>query len=364
MELRRPSVRRAGLAAVATLLVVGASACSGGTGLVGTAPAATVNDTEISQSAVTDATEATARFYADSIEQGQDSDGSLAALVDQMKGDSSYSVGTEGAAQVLSDMIVDQVIADELAKHDALPTKQDRSELRSQLEQSVGGAAELKKIDAEYLDQYIERRSLNDAFTAWAASSPEGLADRRQAYYDQNIADRPLCLNAIQVQTEEEAKAAKERVDGGEDFVAVAQDLAPGANIPATGAIACLTVEQAQQAFDLDLSDAEPGDVVGPAAFAQTDGSAPTYLVLRVEQTDGFTFEEAQPLLEALVPAEADPSDGSFDASSALDRLLRKADIWVNSVYGRWSDAQQSVIAPHVPGTTTTSTPVAALTGS
>ncbi|MGN6692847.1 MAG: hypothetical protein ACTHN0_01615, partial [Aquihabitans sp.] len=93
MELRRNPARRAGLVGLAALLVFGASACSGKNTLVGTSPAATVNGTEISQADVVAATQATKRFYEDSIAAGQD-DGTLAGLVDQISGATSYSVGT------------------------------------------------------------------------------------------------------------------------------------------------------------------------------------------------------------------------------------------------------------------------------
>lgn len=363
MELRRTPTRRAGLTALAALLVFGASACSGGTGLVGTPPAATVNGTTISQADVTEATEATRRFYEGSIEQGQDSDGSLAALAEQLGGGTEHAVGTEGAAQVLSDMIADQIIHDALAEADALPSKQDEKDIRSSLEQQIG-ADELKKIDAGYLDLYIERKALNDAFTRWAAGQDgEG---RRQAYFDENLGGGPLCLNAIQAQTEADAAAAKARVDGGEDFVAVAQSVAPQAGISDTGAIACVTTDQAQQVFGEDFTAVEPGDIVGPVPYTSAQGGEPVYFVLRVEQTDGYTLEEAKDILDANVPEELTEEEvGTYDASDVLRKEFEAADVQVNPLFGRWSDAESRVVPPNVPGTTTTTTiPVTELTGS
>lgn len=376
MELRRNPARRAGLAGLAALLVFGAAACSGGNRLVGTAPAATVNGTEISQSDVVAATQATKRFYEDSIEAGQD-DGSLAALVDQMKGATTDSVGTEGASQVLSDMIADQVIHDALEKADALPTKADEDSLRSDLETQVG-AAELKKIDKEYIRRYVERKALNDAYTKWAAEqaqkaqkpyTPEEREQQKQAFFQQYFADNPLCLNAIQTSTEDEATQARARIDAGEDFVTVAKSFVPeGSAIPDEGSIACLTFDQAAQVIGSDVTDAKVGDLFGPVTYSQGEGAQPAYLVLRVEQTDGYTYDEAEPLIDSQVPdgpTEIDPS--TFDASDSLDKLLKRAEIDVNPLFGRWSAADQAVIPPRVPGatsTTTTTIPVGAVSGS
>ena len=368
MEPNRTFVRRAGLGALAALLVLGASACSDG-GIRSAPSAATVNGSEITQDEVVAATKATKRFYEYSIKQGQDSNGELTTLVESLQGASADSVGTEGAAQVLSDMIVDEVIRQELTKRKALPTKADRDALRTEIETSVGGAAELKKLDAEYIDLYIERKVLNDAFAAWAASEADKDVEpltneereaQMRALFEQTNPTRPLCLNAIQTATEDEAAAARARVDDGEDFVAVSKALAPaGTNVPDEGLVACLGFDEAQTAFGQDFSTAKVGDVVGPAPYTSQEGAAPVYLVLRVDSLDGQTYEEMLPQLEQAIPAEPAPTDpAQFDASVALDKVLKAAEIDVNPTVGRWSPKQQSVVPPKVPGATTTTTAV------
>jgi len=373
VEPRRNPARRAGLIGLAALLVFGASACSGKNTLVGASPAATVNGTEISQADVTSATQATKRFYEESIAAGQD-DGTLAELLAQLQGATSYSVGTDGAARVLSDMIADQVISDALAKADALPTKTEKDALRKDLESQMG-AAELKKIDDEYIERYIERKALNDAYTKWAAEqaadeqkpyTPEERDQQKQAFYEQYYANNPLCLNAIQTATEDEAKQARDRIDAGEDFVTVAKSFVPeGSTIPDEGSIACLTFDQAAQIIGADVSDAAVGDLFGPVTYSQGEGAEPAYLVLRVEKTDGYTFDEVEPLIDSQVPTEPEAVDpASFDASGALNALLKKADIEVNPVFGRWSAATQAVVPPRVPGAAPTTTAPVALPGS
>ncbi len=350
----------------------GASACSGG--LVGTAPAATVDGTDISQEKVISATEATQAFYEYSLEQGQDASGSLTELIASLDGTGSDSVGTEGAARVLTDMIVDEVIRQELEAHDALPTKADHEEARRQLEEQAGGAEALAKFPAAYIDLYLDGLVVNQAYLKLlAAEADEDVvpltAEEREAamreLYEQVSTASPLCLNAIQAATEADAAEARQRVDAGEDFVAVAQDLAPeGSTIPDEGAVACLGFEGAQAAFDQDFSTAAVGDVIGPVTYNDQQSGQTIYLVLRVEGLEGQTYEELLPRLEEQVPAEPAPTDpDSLDATEPLSKLLKAAAIDVNAIFGRWSPAQQAVVPPKVPGAPVTTT-VPALPGS
>jgi hypothetical protein len=359
VEPRRITARRAGLAALAALLVLGASACSGGS-LVGKAPAATVGDGEISQAEVVSATEASKRFYEYNIDQGQDADGSLAGVVDQLSGQSSYTVGTAGAAKILSEMIVTEVKRQELDRVGKLPTKAERQKIREDLNSQVGGAAALKKFDAAYVARYLDQRAIDEAFQRWAAAEadkdvkPLTKAEREakmRELYQEVAPSRPLCLNAIQSSTEDEAKAARARVDGGEDFLAVSKSLVPaGTDFPEEGLVACLGFEDAKAAFGQDFSKVQVGDIVGPVPFTSQQGSPPVYLVFRVDGLDGQTYEEMLPQMEEAVPVQAPATDPTtFDTSALLAKLLKAADIEVNPVFGRWSDARQAVVPPRVP---------------
>jgi hypothetical protein len=367
VELRRTPARRTGLAALAGLLVIGASACSGGTGLVGKAPAATVGDTEISQADVVAATEATQRFYEYNIDQGQDADGSLAGIVGDLDGDSAHSVGTAGASQVLSEMILTEVKRQELARHDALPTKDEKAKIRSDVESQVGGAAALKKFPAAYVDRYLEQRAVDEAFQAWAAAeadkeveplTPDEREAKMRELYQQTAPGRPLCLNAIQASTEQEAQAARARVDGGEDFLAVSKSLVPaGTDFPEEGLIACLSFDEVKTAFDRDFSKDTVGDIVGPVAYTSQQGSAPVYLVFRVDSLDGQTYEEMLPQLEQAVPEQPPATDPTnYDSSAQVADAVKGVDIEVNPVFGRWSAARQAIVPPKVPGAPVTTT--------
>ena len=367
MELRRTSARRAGLVAVAALLAFGATACSGGTGLVGTPPAATVNGVEISQADLMAEVDVRREFYADQADQAGGAAGDLATASDQPRGGGSTdTVGAEGTARVLSDLIADEIIRQDLAAHDALPTKADKEAVRTTLQQQAGD--QFDKLDKEFVRRTVESQALNQAFTKRAAEqankdlkpySDEERTAQKDQIYAQNYEGVPLCLNAIQAQTQEAADAARKRVDAGEAFGAVAQEAAAasGATIPDTGLVICIPADQASSAFGTDFTKVAVGDVIGPVEYQSQTSS--TYLVLKVESLDGLTREEAEPYLDAQVPegpAAADPT--SYDSSADLAALYRKADVEVNPQYGRWSTAQSRVVAPVVPADpTATSAP-------
>ena len=66
------------------------------------------------------------------------------------------------------------------------------------------------------------------------------------------------------VETEEEAVAAKERVDGGEEFAEVAREVSTGPSGPSGGALGWFGPGMMVPAFEEAVTDMEPGDVSGP----------------------------------------------------------------------------------------------------
>lgn len=338
--------------------MLGASACSGS--VVGTNPAATVNGTDISQATVTNATQATKRFYAYSIKKGQDTDGQLAALLGTLEGSGTDTVGTQGAAKILNDLIIDEVTRQALAKAHKLPTSADRKALRAKLVKQVGGEAEFKKFDSAYIELYSERQLLDEAYKKWQAGeadkkvvplTPAKREAQMRTLYEQTKAAKPLCVNVIQAASEAEAKTARTRVDNGEDFVAVTKDLAPaGTQVPDEGLIGCLAFDEAKAAFAQDFGKVKIGDVIGPVAYTSQQGAAPVYLVLRVTSLTGQTYEQMLPQLEAQVPAKPPATDPTtFDTTTVLGKLLKASDITVDPRFGTWNTRKLTVVPPVVP---------------
>ena len=359
--------------ALAALLALGASACSGN--VVGKAPAATVDGTEISQAEVADLTAANIRFYQQAKELGQDTDGSITALGVDALGTGTDTQSMAESVASLDSLISSQLIHDELARVNKLPSKADRAAVRKSLESAVGGKDKLAKFDQEFIGLTIESRALTEAYRSYlAAQADKDLvaltpAERKaemQKLFEQEKPRRPLCLNAVQSATEAEAAAVRARVDAGEDFVAVSKDVAPeGANIPDEGLIACLSFESATAAFGPELAKPKVGDVIGPVPYTSQQGGTTTYLVLRVDGLDGPTYEQMLPELEATIPEKPSATDPStIDIPGAVTRLAAKADITINPMYGTWNERTSSIEAPVVPtepgATVTTTIPVAA----
>jgi hypothetical protein len=362
---------------LATALVFGASACSGGTGLVGTPPAATVDGTTITQDEVVEATEATRRFYEYSIEAGQDQSGQLEDLVERITGSGASTIGAEPAAQVLTELILDEVLRQELEARDALPSEEDIAAVRSEAAEQLGGEAELEKLPQGYLDRIIESEAMSRAFAqdevaaidaAVEPLTPEERDEQMRALFEQANATSPFCFQVIETPEEATATAARARVDAGDDFVAVSRDVAPeGTEIPDGGVVGCLGLEQAAQLFQQDVSGSQVGDVIGPVEATLQEGAAPIYLVVKVSSLEGQSYQEMLPRLEQQVPAQPTPTDPStFDSTAARAEVLAAADIEVNPMFGTWRPMLGAVEPPRAPASPTSvaAEPVATVPGS
>jgi hypothetical protein len=92
-------------------------------------------------------------------------------------------------------------------------------------------------------------------------------------------------------------------------------------------------------------------------AYTSQQGSAPVYLVFRVDSLDGQTYEEMLPQLEQAVPEQPPATDPTnYDSSAQVADAVKGVDIEVNPVFGRWSAARQAVVPPKVPGAPVTTT--------
>lgn len=331
---------------------------------MGQAPAATINGVEISQDQLIAATEATKEFFEYSIDAGQDTQGQLSTVLADLQGSGPETLGMAGTSQVLGDLIHYELLRQELQDNDALPTKDAIKAIREGVAKDPEGLKILKS-NPEYIDLYVDRESLDNAYTQWLADeadkdlvalTPEERADRLQALYEEIKPTRPLCLNVIQTEDEASAAVARDRIESGEDFVTVAADFVPeGTEVPDEGFVACLSFEQAQAAFGADLSASEIGDLVGPLAYTQQEGQAPVYLVMRVEGFDGPTYEQVAAELEAQVPLEPTPTDpASIDPTEALLAFGQKSEVDVNRMFGTWNPVLRTVDPPTVPVEPTT----------
>lgn len=162
-----------------------------------------------------------------------------------------------------------------------------------------------------------------------------------QAAYDAMFADADAEAQTewnashLLVETEEEALAAQERVEGGEDFADVARDVSTGPSGPSGGELGWFRPGQMVGEFETAVTEMKPGDVSGPV---QTQFGWHIVKLNDQRMTEQPTLDEVRPQLQQQVReeavtvrleelrAEADvtmPEDDAFDPSiiSNLDLL-------------------------------------------
>ncbi|CAN5527085.1 hypothetical protein BH10ACT1_BH10ACT1_30310 [soil metagenome] len=359
MDRRRTPFRRARLAGVALLVVATATACNGGP--VGRTPAATVNGHDITLDQVRDLMDAQQRFYTGQKKQaaaGADTS-ALDGLLGDLSGTGSGTLGTKGAAAALSQLITYQAVIDDLARDGVKVTAADRKTVRDGIVQQVGSEAELKKLDKEFVDFTIKTQAATLALQKQVEKTQpaEDREKQVQALYDQTKTATPLCLNLILAKDAAAATEALDRVKGGEDFAAVAQELSQDPTTAAQGGFAgCATPETATQTFPTDFTDVAVGDLLGPI----TVENGP--VVIQVDSITGPELEQVRSQIEAQLDQEGSATDAAVTAR--IDKLLSRADVHVDERYGTWDAKTAAVVPPTDPGASSTASTTAPATGA
>ena len=235
-----------------------------------------VDDVEISQQSVEDLVAASKRFYTQAEELGLDEAGTYAAQLEAFDGAGEDTVSRSEVSSALFSLVRAELIRAELAREDALPTEEDRAAARANLEQQLTKEV-VDQIDEEFLDFSIESQVYVQAYQTLLAEQldaeqepldPAEVEAQRQQLYEELAPTQPICLNLIQVATEAEAQAGRDRLDDGESFGALAAELSLQETTEEDGGFfACGTAEQVQQSFGIDVSAASVGDVFGPVEF-------------------------------------------------------------------------------------------------
>lgn len=152
-----------------------------------------------------------------------------------------------------------------------------------------------------YLSFLVEYQAAQNALTALLAESAEP-------------ADGIPCVSHILLETEADAQAILDRLDGGEDFAALAMEASTGPSGPSGGDLGCAPSANYVPEFAQAVDNAVIGEFVGPV---QTDFGFHVLVVNRTE-VDGRAL--AAELLEARVAGATitvDENLGTWDS----DRL-------------------------------------------
>jgi foldase protein PrsA len=222
-------------------------------------------------------------------------------------------------------------------------------EFRTQLEssaESYEAALEANGITDERVRQAAREQIVATALRERITDeAPEVTEEDIAAELEANSATyRTACVKHILVATQEEAEAVKERVQGGEDFAAVAGEASVEPQAEQTGGdLGCSTLNRYVPEFTAGVLAAEVGEVAGPV---QTEFGFHVILVDSID--DDATVEEAiRTQLETV-------NEGTY-FSEWIEETLAAAEITVNEEFGEWvTDPQPGIVPPGSNTETTT----------
>jgi peptidyl-prolyl cis-trans isomerase C len=97
-----------------------------------------------------------------------------------------------------------------------------------------------------------------------AATTDEAIQAAYEARFADAESEEEFNASHLLVETEQEAVAAKERIDGGEDFAEVAKEVSTGPSGPNGGNLGWFGAGQMVTEFEDAVMNMEIGDVAGP----------------------------------------------------------------------------------------------------
>lgn len=362
------------MALTALLLLVGAAGCSDSDRAV-RRTAATVGDVEISQAEVQELMSGQVAFAklqaaaAAKAAKAAPTDANLAKAATDAKAaaadlQSSYggtggadTFGTAGAAEVLSTAIQKEIYRQAAADAGVKVTKVQISEARAGIITNLKGRniTSTKGFEA-LLDASAELQAYQQALTTkFASSGPEREAQLQAAFTDALPAQSQYCIYIIATADEASAQAAYARVQAGEDFLAVGNEVSLQKENLAEGKELCITGAQLTGVFtSVELP------VAADTVLAPADGQG-SWIFVKVVSAQVPTFEQLKPQLEQSVADDA----ATAKVQKAVAKAQKQLDVTVDRRYGTW-DAKAGIVNPPKaePSGTTTSTTLPVTVGS
>ncbi|MBX3312978.1 MAG: peptidyl-prolyl cis-trans isomerase [Actinobacteria bacterium] len=341
MDPRTSPSRRTALVGLAVLMLLGVSACRRN-GPVGPSPVATVDGHEITRSDLTEVSDALAAFVAAqaATQGGGVDDPTVEQTLVRFQGENEYTVGTSATAGALTSLVHVQLLDSMLAAAGETVTAADRDTAQTQVDSQLQqyGVTTTPAIQP-FVDLQVELSARYNALQR-AHSDPDAYeAQLQQVFQANEQLFREVCIQQIVTADEATARTAAQRVDAGEDFVAVAQELSAEPSLAADGnEQSCVTRSTLSGVFPDEALTVTVGDVIGPA-----DGSG-SWLLVRVWDERPASYEDARAQIAGQVP---DPSIAA--AQDALAAAYATAEVDIDPRFGTWVPAEGQVVAPTDP---------------
>ncbi len=202
------------------------------------------------------------------------------------------------------------------------------ADLEGQIEAAQGVSAEeffnQQGLPLERLTVIARQQVIKDALDAEFLGSitPASDADAENLLTADGPSRTTACVSHILVPTEAEASAALERINGGEDFAAVATEVSTDGSGPNGGDLGCESLGLYVPEFAAAAYTAPIGEAVGPV---QSEFGYHLILVASREE----------PSL-ADIRADIDSARVNEEVSAWILESIKSAEVTVESEYGTW----------------------------
>ncbi|MPZ88844.1 MAG: hypothetical protein GEU81_12370 [Nitriliruptorales bacterium] len=267
-------------------------------------------------------------------------------VAEQLENDPDGTLLAQAENELLNDLIQSTLLEQGAQEEfDIEVTEADVDEQREQVVDQVGGQdafdefVEQNSVSEEEIETQLRRLSLTEQVTAVLSEDVEVTDEEVQQFYEENQAQYGPTATARHILTEDEAGAqeALDRVEAGEDFAAVAQELStdPG-SAQQGGELGQVSPGQTVPEFDEVLFSEPVGEIVGPI---ETEFG---FHVLEVTERE----EEGQPLeeVEGEIRENLRQSESSTLVQTFLQERAQEAEVEVNPRFGEWDPEAGRVV--------------------
>jgi parvulin-like peptidyl-prolyl isomerase len=247
-------------------------------------------------------------------------------------------------AQDLTDAIINLAIIDAARDEFQIDPTEEQvtakiAELEGQIQAAQGMTATeffaQQGLPAERLTVIARQQVIKDALDEQFLSSitPATDADAELLLTTDRVARTTACVSHILVATEDEANVALDRINGGEDFAVVAQEVGTDGTAANGGELGCESLGLYVPEFADAAYGATVGEVTGP-----------------VESQFGFHLvlvsSREEPSLEE-IKADIDLQRVNEEVGAWILESIKAADVTVEAEFGTWvTDPTPQVQAP------------------
>jgi foldase protein PrsA len=266
-------------------------------------------------------------------------------IAPQLEADEDGAFEQQVQAQILSQLIQSRLLRQGAGELGVEVTDADVEEQRAAIVEQVGGEeafaeiVEQNNLTEDEIDDQLRdlayQEQVQEALTADVEVSDEEVAE----FYEQNADSRygeVASARHILVESEEEAEEALERVEEGEEFASVAEDVSTDtASAEQGGDLGEFTRDRMVPEFADAVFGAEPGELVGPV---ETQFG---YHVIEVtERSEGPALEDVSDDIREELRQQREQEA----VQAWLAERNREADVEVNPRFGEWDPETGQVV--------------------